>query len=774
MMPGHPQGTSNAAIWRAKPRSSKRSSRVGTGGLVRCAVLLMLLAFPVSMASAQILIRVMDQDLGTPLEGAKISVTGIAATFVTDKDGKTEIDPPSGKRVVVRVDYPGYTSVKKELEAGQKTLDFSLELVSSLEGSGVVISGAKPQVSDAQAGISEVVTSQQINQQTMGINEDAFSAVKNLPGVGYTGSFDAKPSINGGDPNETVATLDGAYVLNPYQWQGAYTIFNPDIVDSIKLSNGIIASPYGQVMSGLLDVSSKTPTDRQTHMSLDFSTTGIDAAVEQPLGDNAGLLIAEKTMWLEVPLWLFGQGSLFSTSPYMYDTDAKFYWNPSPTVKWTLNAHYDSDGVASNFGSSVFGLTDIQTLFSSNLKMLLNDNLLWTVMASGNTFYDELYFQGEDRDNSALNNSYYDRETEYRYQFKNGFDWTLSDTQVVSFGVDELFETWETRDKSDLWKKEIDGSYTESRVDVTDKGKNTVETGVYVNDNVALIPDTLKAEAGLRIDHAFVYGGGELLMTYPAFNPRVLLTYTTLKDWGLCQSVDFFGGTGLYSQFPADNQYMDTHYGVKSLDLGPTRAWFNELGLEAHGHEGESLTFEGFTKSYFNRFYTATDGSGDTVLKYDGTGYVYGIDFGAKKSTRLWDLSLSYTFTVAELYNPGGSGLSSSDWRNPLGTWYAPSYNRYNTVYASFLYKPSDGFSVLLDGDAASGEPQETGGRSAWNYPINIKLDWHGFHSGSKTRWEFYVACQDIFSELYYRRSTGSASFGTGTPIPSVGYKLSF
>ena len=65
--------------------------------------------------------------------------------------------------------------------------------------------------------------------------------------------------------------------------------------------------------------------------------------------------------------------------------------------------------------------------------MLINENLLWSIMASYNTYYDELNFQGEDRDNSALTDSFYDSETEYRYQLKSGFDWTLGKNQVVSF-----------------------------------------------------------------------------------------------------------------------------------------------------------------------------------------------------------------------------------------------------------------------------------------------------------------------------------------------------
>ena len=142
----------------------------------------------------------------------------------------------------------------------------------AIEGQELVVEGSKPQKTDAQGGLSQVVTSQNIQAQTMGIVEDAMSAIKTLPGVGYTGSFDARPSIDGGDPSETVATLDGAYVLDPYQWSGTYTIFNPDMVDSIKLSDGIIGAPYGQVMSGLLEVNSKTPTDTDRHLDFGFST----------------------------------------------------------------------------------------------------------------------------------------------------------------------------------------------------------------------------------------------------------------------------------------------------------------------------------------------------------------------------------------------------------------------------------------------------------------------------------------------------------------------
>ncbi len=298
-------------------------------------------------AWAEVLVLVTDQDLGTPLQGVQVRIPGMDKSLVTDEKGEVVLPSPQGnERVLVTARLLGYKNVKKALDPGQTKLTIEMTLEGDVQGQELVVEGAKPKQTDAQAGVSQVVTSQDIQAQTMGIVEDAMSAIKTLPGVGYTGTFDSRPSINGGDPSETVATLDGAYVLNPYQWEGAYTIFNPDMIDSIKLSDGIIGAPYGQVMSGLLEVSSKTPTDNDIHLDFGLSTTGLDLFYQQAFGNQAGILLGGKVTWMEVPLALIGQSNLFSTDPYIRNGTAKLYWNPTPDLGFTLDANVDTDGVA--------------------------------------------------------------------------------------------------------------------------------------------------------------------------------------------------------------------------------------------------------------------------------------------------------------------------------------------------------------------------------------------------------------------------------------------
>ena len=379
-------------------------------------------------------------------------------SLVTDEKGEVILPSPQGnERVLVTAQLLGYKTVKKALDPGQAKLTIEMSLEGDVQGQELVVEGAKPKQTDAQAGVSQVVTSQDIQAQTMGIVEDAMSAIKTLPGVGYAGAFDSRPSINGGDPSETVATLDGAYVLNPYQWEGAYTIFNPDMIDSIKLSDGIIGAPYGQVMSGLLEVSSKTPTDNDVHLDFGLSTTGLDLFYQQAFGSQAGILLGGKVTWMEVPLALIGQSNLFSTDPYIRNGTAKLYWNPTPDLGFTLDANVDTDGVAiagfdTAAGNVVFGIAEKEILVSSTMKDLLSKNLLWNVLVSYNSMDNEsgLHVPGPRR-RGLVERSPIRATRSTATRLRTSFDWTGAQSQVISYGVDEMLENWSTDDSSDRY-----------------------------------------------------------------------------------------------------------------------------------------------------------------------------------------------------------------------------------------------------------------------------------------------------------------------------------
>ena len=194
-------------------------------------------------------IYVTDGELEMPLEGAHVVVegNGIIVKGETDIDGILSLELDSNiynkQAPVLTVQYPGYDDKKISLGANQTEINVTLVIEGVIEGKEIVISGQK-----SESGVSKVLDKTQIaTTANMGVIEDAINSVKTLPGVSYSSSFSGdRPSVRGGNPDELAAIMDGVYLIQPYQWGGINSIFNPHMIDSVKLSHGVYSARYGQ------------------------------------------------------------------------------------------------------------------------------------------------------------------------------------------------------------------------------------------------------------------------------------------------------------------------------------------------------------------------------------------------------------------------------------------------------------------------------------------------------------------------------------------------
>jgi len=178
-----------------------------------------------SLWAAEVAITVIDAELGIALEGVSLQGAGLESAR-TDAEGRARLPLPEGKgRIAVTASLPGYEPAKLWVKAGDGALALKLAIAGVVEGKELVVERAKPQQTDEQAGVSQVATREEIKGTAeLGIVEDLMSTIKLMPGVGYAGGWNAMPSIRGGDPSETTAVFDGAYVRNPYEWGGAFSM----------------------------------------------------------------------------------------------------------------------------------------------------------------------------------------------------------------------------------------------------------------------------------------------------------------------------------------------------------------------------------------------------------------------------------------------------------------------------------------------------------------------------------------------------------------------
>ena len=710
--------------------------------------------------AADIAITVLDADLGIPLEGVRLQGQGMEAA-TTGADGRAVVALADGQgRVAVTATLPGYETGKLWVKPGDRELTLKLSIAGVIEGKELVVEKAKPQKTDEQSGVSDVATQGQIESTgEIGIVEDVMSTIKLLPGVGYVGGWNAMPSIRGGDPSETTAALDGAYVLYPYQWGGAFSIFDPNMVESAKLSNGIISASYGNVLSGLLEVNSKTPSSPRPQIEVGLSTSGLDFYAQGAIAPGLDLMIGGKVTWLELTFALVGESAAYPIVPYIRNGYARISWKPSDDFEWFLNSFVGSDGVGISMDSPAgdsgiattgsFNYSGLDLIETTGAKIMLSSKSLLDLTFSynreniqdsygetlnGTHTYDPTFISA----NQGVFAQYAPGATSYTlndfdvadatentlvesYQGKANWDWEFLRGQVLSFGFESVLETTSERNDEMFWTDVYSSAglpqFMQVNYQLDSPANAQLASGAYGVYDFDLLSGLVTGEAGIRADYSYLYNSDMSLSANPTFGPRLRVEVTPWKNIGWIESLGITAGTGLYSQMPLIANLFNSTMQISSGTISPTRAWFNVVGLDLHGEDDWKISLEAYYKLYFDRLYAVVDESvspAPTIVRNDGQGYAYGADLLVQKNLgRYWDGWLTYSYSMARYYNPmqpqypGEVTVATENQGNdPLGIWYYPSFQRFHTVNLVFDWKPKPGFMVTLTGSLATGAPR--------------------------------------------------------------------
>jgi hypothetical protein len=313
-----------------------------------------------------IVITVEDEELGMPLEGAVVSLRD-GRQFSCDRNGEARVTLPDNRQTIVQITYPGYDTRRMNIPAfaeGASVERFavSLRLGGIMEARELVVEAQRPQTSETRSGRSVAISERELERTAeIGIIEDVMNSVKLLPGVGYTGMFGALPSIRGGDPGDLMSVFDGFYLERPYHWVGAVSIFDPKMVSGARLSHGVFSSRYGHTISGLLEVTSKSPSSEEIEMETALSTSAASINLSYPLNEKGGVLFMGKVTYWDTFIW-FLKGlsqvtddenldriNAISTSPYIRSAAVAANYRFAHDLEWRLNAFFGSDGVGAEY-----------------------------------------------------------------------------------------------------------------------------------------------------------------------------------------------------------------------------------------------------------------------------------------------------------------------------------------------------------------------------------------------------------------------------------------
>ncbi|MBN1648549.1 MAG: TonB-dependent receptor plug domain-containing protein [Spirochaetales bacterium] len=739
------------------------------------------------LSALQLDILVLDRDLEIPLEGVRLVDTYTGAEEYTDAEGHAlfPVDD-SREQLILVAELIGYEDSRIRVADFKQKLVVRMVMEGVLEGQELVVEEEAIGESDEEVGVSIALDDELVESAAkIGVFEDALTALAILPGVVPLSSFGNYFSVRGGDPSGMVVLLDGVQINYPYHLGGLLSIFNPNIIDSMKFSPGIFSVKYGQATSGILEITTINPNEG-FRIEAVSSTSTLELFVQSPLdkhnksGVFAGARLTKFDLAFALVEWYAEEAGdevlqemtdSVTTVPYVRDFYFKAFYNPGDSLKWYLSAFYGNDGFGmgddnSDADTSEQIVSDFDTFFynsdlilNTGLKILPVQNLLievilgyeyyessisYYVREHGTRMYSEEFIEQYAPPDISFTIdavSDYDAETiKQSMTARVDFDLALRDNYLLQWGLGCSPNYTDFSGGGQLWMLSYDAGFPQYQLfsyEPTETASWIIDSFAYANFNAWFVPEVFKMDLGCRIDHSYFYSEDDFSVnTIPAVSPRLNLTFSPKGGGAFFRKNTFSAGVGLFTRNPFSTNPLSEEMSVEDLEIAIPKTLMTLLGWETDLPAGFNFKIEGYYKYLFDRFYLnlvdAGDGTAEFLTHNDGYGHSLGFDLMVRRriSRKLFGM-LSYTFNYTRMRYPETDGLDPETSLRDI--WIYPYYHQFHTLNFFLDIKPVNSMTISTKLTFASGTPRNETGESEM-FPAFIQND-----DGSVTLAEMYM-----------------------------------
>ncbi|WP_125560070.1 TonB-dependent receptor [Pseudoalteromonas rubra] len=473
----------------------------------------------------------------------------------------------------------------------------------------IVVSGSRiaQKLSDVTGSVS-VVTEQAMEQEA---SIDLATALRYQTGMSTQGSAGNAQAITvrGIGGNRVVYIKDGRRLNDAYQGGQGLLIgrgyLDVEGVRQIEIAKGAASSLYGSdALGGIVVISTKSPTDylagstRYAHLSAGFH----GASDEQSLNGVFATRLGEHAISAQLTRREGEQTQNYDESLPNSDYTAtaavlkgELALDTQSSLLITLDYYKQKTdqvlAVQRNETAEINDSLAVSALYKSSAATKLFDNLEAQVYLSDYEQTSDQVRTGADRAGPYVdNNDYRFEQTIIGTRLVLDKQLNLSNVQhqlVYGFDVDR-YETQRPRYKS---RRTLQGDLVKDReAQKAFPGADTTLLGIFVQDNVAVIPDKLTVNAGLRLDsyrmtpkdNALYTEGAFEKINETAFSPKLGAVYS------ITEHLNLVGQYARGFKIPPHDQAYQSH-GVEPFyqimpnsELDPEYSDSLELGLKGH------------------------------------------------------------------------------------------------------------------------------------------------------------------------------------------------
>lgn len=665
-----------------------------------------------------------DQSNNETLIGVSIYFPKLNIGITTNEYGFYSVTLPKGI-YKVQVSSLGFTAIIENINLTEKrTKNFKLKEETELLEEIIIESNIENlNVRTPQMSVNKL-TSATIKKIPVVLGEaDIIKSLILLPGVTSAGEGASGFNVRGGAADQNLILLDEAIVYNSSHLFGFFSIFNPDVVKSVKLYKGGIPAKYGGRISSVLDIYQKEGNSK------DFNVTG-------GIGLISSRLLVEGPLQKEKNSFLIGGRSSYAHLflPLADNDNKAYFYDLNTKVNYRINDR-NSFFFSGYFGKDVFGISDSFVISYGNKV----GNLRWNHLFSDKLFsnlsliYSD-YFYGLILDfvgfewNSGITN----------YNLKYDFKHYSSNSFKLSYGINTIYSKFNPgkiipnrEDSKIVAEKLIDkyanefATYIDAEHKINDKLRfqygvrfshftrlGQDELNQYENNEAVTYNNTFKKYESAEAISTESFKRNTVIRDFNNFEPRFSMSYilndnTSIKGSynRMAQYLHLLSNTA--SPAPLDVWTPSGKYIKPQLLNQYALGYFKTLKEGDYSIEGEVFYKDIQNRiDYINGANLVANNEIETVI-LNGKARAYGLEVLLKKNEGKLNGWLAYTLSKSEQLT---AGRTANEPGINNGEWYNTPYDKTHDFSINASYELNQKWQFTTNFVFQTGQPT--------NYPV--------------------------------------------------------
>ena len=408
------------------------------------------------------------------------------------------------------------------------------------------------------------------------IDNDIMRSGHILPGV-IASDYSARFSVRGGEKDGVSIRLDGMELYNPYHLQdfgGAVSLVGLGLIQRADLLMGGFPAEYGQKMSGVFDMTTKTPNTEKVSANFGIDLINATAMVEGPISKKGGWMLSARRGYVDLILALIDLDEEYK--PQYADIYGKLIYQVTEADTLTLNGLYGWD-------KNLIRVDDVD----NNLDSLYDNSTTWLKWRHtfGASYWTDVFvFGGTSSQERTTGKSDFDnRDFRFlgtkaeltvngleKHTFRTGVEWRWSAAQY-EYDVQE--------------RQAGINRYKQINADIDDSGR---DIKLFLQDEWQIHPKLALNVGGRYIVQSYRNAD---VQNYE-IGPRVALAVSPKKN------LVFRGAWGIYHQ-PVDLMSVPVEDSIKTVGRAE-QATHYILGCEYSRGNNFLIRLEGYYKKFDN------------------------------------------------------------------------------------------------------------------------------------------------------------------------------